>query len=289
MIPRLLILVLVLAFGVSITGVLVAIQWNDRAAALRESTPSDSTADPRAMAEGETAAPAASQQTASATSVAAAPTVVPEPTEAPATSSTASRATGDESDQPPAFISSDPELRDTYQRARAIYTDPAETEESRQGKIRVLQRNRGEEAVTLVLRYVPVVDLEDGTVQTFDSHMREMADTYDSERGSSMDRDPVGAAMKILFDPSAENIRNMTGIGGSSNSSSASQKEDDDWYEEQERRRREEQRRYEQEQAQQELEESWEDVQDSWQGVEDAVEEASETLSDIINSLGEDR
>ena len=101
-------------------------------------------------------------------------------------------------DDPPAFISRDPELKDTYERARQIYTDPNETEESRRNKIRVLQGNVGQEAVTLVLRYVPVVDLEDGTVQTSDSHMREMAETYDSERGSPIDRDPVGATMKIL-------------------------------------------------------------------------------------------
>ena len=288
MIPRLLVLVLVLAFGVSITGVLVAIQWNDRTAALQEVTPGNATTDSWAMAVEENGTPDTSQQLASTASVAA-PTAVPEPTEAQDTSSTAAQGTDDESQQPPAFISNDPELRDTYQRARAIYTDPTETEESRQRKIRVLQRNRGEEAVTLVLRYVPVIDLEDGTVQTFDSHMRQMADTYDSERGSPMDRDPVGAAMKILFDPSPGNITEMTGIGGSNSNWSSRKEEDDDWYEEQERRRREEQRRYEQEQARQELEESWEDVQDSWQGVEDAVDEASETLSDIIKSWGEDR
>ena len=289
MILRLLVAVFILAVGVSITGVLVAIEWNERAATVLQPTPSDATTDPRAMAEGQNGTAVTSQQTASGSSVAAAPTAIPGPTETPAGGSTLAQATGDESDQPPAFISDDPELRETYQRARAIYTDPYETEESRQRKIRVLQRSRGEEAVTLVLRYVPVIDLEDGTVQTFDSHMREMADTYDSQRGAPMDQDPVGAAMKILFDPSPENIIEMTGMGGSSSSFSSSQQDDNDWYEEQERRRREEQRRYEQEQARQELDESWEDVQDSWQGVEDAVDEASETFSDIIKTWGEDR
>ena len=42
--------------------------------------------------------------------------------------------------------------------------------------------------------------------------MREMAESYDSEPGSPLDRDPVGATMKILFDPSPENIRRMTGL-----------------------------------------------------------------------------
>lgn len=289
MIFRLLVLVLVLAFGVSITGVLVAIQWNNQAAAPREATPDNVTADHRPTGAEENATPDGVGQEVRTSNAGTAPTVVPKAMAEPEMTSAASRPTESESHQPPAFISNDPELRETYQRARAIYSDRTETEESRQRKIRVLQRNVGEEAVAQVLRYVPVVDLEDGTVQTFDSHMREMADTYDSQRGSPIDRDPVGAAMKILFDPSPENIIEMTGIGGSGSSWSPSQKEDDDWYEEQERRRREEQRRYEQEQARQELEESWEDVQDSWQDVGDAVDEASETLSDIVNSWGEDR
>ena len=289
MIPRLLVLVLVLAFGVSITGVLVAIQWNDRAAAPRESTPGDATTDSRAMAVEENGTPATSPQEGSPSNAGAAPTSAREATAEPEIASAAAQLADNDADQPPAFISNDPELKDTYQRARAIYNDPTETEESRERKIRALQRNSGEEAVTLVLRYVPVIDLEYGTFQTFDSHMREMADSYDPESGSPMDRDPVGAAMKILFDPSPENITEMMGIGTSNSSGSSSREEDDDWYEEQERRRREEQRRYEQEQARQELEESWEDVQDSWQGVEDAVDEASETFSDIIKSWGEDR
>ena len=289
MLPRLLVLILVLAFGLSITGVLVAIKWSDRAAVLREATPTEVMATPRAMAGEENATPFTSPQGNAARNIAAAPTAAQEATTEPEPASAAVPGTGNDADQPPAFISNDPELKDTYQRARAIYNDPTETEESRERKIRVLQRNAGEEAVTLVLRYVPVIDLEDGTFQTFDSHMREMADTYDPESGSPMDRDPVGAAMKILFDPSPENITEMMGIGTSNSSGSSSREEDDDWYKEQERRRREEQRRYEAEQAREELEESWENVQDSWQGVEDSVDEASDTLSDIIKSWGEDR
>ena len=220
------------------------------------------------------------------------PTPLPTPEPSfPKTESVTSGAVGGTEDiafdQPPAFIYDDPELRETYQRARTIYTDPSETEVSRQRKIRVLQQNVGAEAVTLVLRYVPVVDLKDGTIQTFDSHMREMAKSYDSERGSPLDRDPVGATMKMLFDPSPETIREMTGIGPALDDSSSNENQYDDRYEE-ESRRRERQRAYEAEQAREELRESWEDVQESLEEVGDAVGEASETLSDVFKSLRED-
>ena len=155
MIPRLLVLVLVLAFGVSITGVLVATQWNDRAAALREATPGEATTDSRAMAVEENGTPATSPQESSPSNAGAAPTSAWEATAEPEMASAAVQVADNDADQPPAFISNDPELRDTYQRARAIYADPTETEESRQRKIRVLQRNSGEEAVDACFALCP--------------------------------------------------------------------------------------------------------------------------------------
>ena len=113
----------------------------------------------------------------------------------------------------PAFISRDPELRAAYNEAREIFTDVNETEESRRAKARVMQQNRGKETLTLVLRYVPIVDLGNGEVQKFDDYMRDVASSYDAGPDSPMGRDPVGAAMTMFFDPSADTVAAMTGIG----------------------------------------------------------------------------
>ncbi len=113
----------------------------------------------------------------------------------------------------PAFVSHDPRLRSAYDRAKVILTSSQETDTSRRKKLRVLQDEVGQETLTLILRYVPVVDREEKTVQSFDSYMRELAGSYDSGRGSPIDRDPVGATMRIFFDPSPETISAMTGIG----------------------------------------------------------------------------
>ena len=114
---------------------------------------------------------------------------------------------------PPAFVSRDPELNESYERAKKILTNSSETEESRREKIRILQQDVGQETMTLLLRYVPIIDLEKGTVQTFDDYMRDIASSYHSGSDSPIERDPVGAAMSLLFDPSADNIAALTGIG----------------------------------------------------------------------------
>lgn len=114
---------------------------------------------------------------------------------------------------PPAFISRDPELRAAYNQARGMFTDVNETEESRREKARVMQQSLGEEKMTLLLRYMPIVDLQSGKVESFDGYMRDMASSYDSGSGSPMDLDPVGAAMTMFFDPSADTVAAMTGIG----------------------------------------------------------------------------
>ena len=288
MLVRLLTLLLVVSLGLSVTGVLVAIEWQNRVAQLHQATPSETDATHRAAADEQRMSTTVAPQGNAARSVGDGETGSPGATAGEAYGTAPFRGEDIDADQPPAFISDDPKLMETYQRARTIYTDPSETEESRQRKIRVLQRNVGAEAVTLVLRYVPVLDLKNGSVQTFDSHMREMAKEYDSERGSPLDRDPVGATMKILFDPSPENIREMTGIGAALDGFSSSEKEEDDPFEEEERRRREQQRSYEAERAREEVRESWEDVKESWEDVGDAVDDASETLSDIFKSWRED-
>ena len=115
---------------------------------------------------------------------------------------------------PPAFVSRDPNLLSSYNQAKEILTSPSySTEKARRDELIVLQDSIGQEHFTILLRYVPIVDLETGEVQTFDAYMRETAASFESNSGSPIDRDPVGAAMRIFFDPSADTISTMTGIG----------------------------------------------------------------------------
>ena len=122
-----------------------------------------------------------------------------------------------EDSPPPAFISRDPELLSTYNQAKEILTSPSySTEKARRDELIVLQDSVGQEHLTILLRYVPIVDFETGEVQTFDAYMRETAASFESNSGSPIDLDPVGATMRIFFDPSADTISAMTGIGLSS-------------------------------------------------------------------------
>ena len=116
-------------------------------------------------------------------------------------------------DQAPAFVKRDTKLMAAYNRAKTVMTDGSNTDDSRRRELRMLQDEVGQETLTLVLRYVPVVDAETGKVETFDNYMRDLASSYGSGGDAPIDRDPVGATMRIFFDPSPETIQAMTGIG----------------------------------------------------------------------------
>jgi hypothetical protein len=116
--------------------------------------------------------------------------------------------------EPPAWIKEDPSANDAYQKAEQIMTDPNCSREDKQDRMRVLQRNVGEELFTTVVRYVPVYDEESGTYMSFDAYMRQMAQDYPcSDADAPINYDPVGATMRIFFDTSDETIAAMTGVG----------------------------------------------------------------------------
>jgi hypothetical protein len=116
--------------------------------------------------------------------------------------------------EPPAWIKEDPSANDAYQKAEQIMTNPNYCREDKQDRMRVLQRNVGEELFTTVVRYVPVYDEQSGTYISFDAYMRQMAKDYPcNDADAPINYDPVGATMRIFFDPSTETIAAMTGIG----------------------------------------------------------------------------
>ena len=114
---------------------------------------------------------------------------------------------------PPVFISRDPELKASYDRARMILSSSTETEETRAEKLRIMQDEVGQERMTLLLRYVPVIDLESGSVRSFDTYIKDLSTAYGASSGSPIERDPIGAGMRIFFDPSPQTISAMTGMG----------------------------------------------------------------------------
>lgn len=114
----------------------------------------------------------------------------------------------------PAWIKENPSANDAYLQAEQIMTDPNYSRKDKQDRMRVLQRNVGEELFTTVVRYVPVYDEESGTYVSFDAYMRQMAQDYPcNDADAPINYDPVGATMRIFFDPSTETIAAMTGIG----------------------------------------------------------------------------
>jgi hypothetical protein len=105
------------------------------------------------------------------------------------------------------------EEKQVYEEATRIMSDNTITPQEKQERMRVLQRNYGEELVTTVMRYVPVYDSQRGQFISFDRYMREFQSEMGSpQSGAPMDRDPIGSAMKIFFDPSPETINEMFGL-----------------------------------------------------------------------------
>lgn len=84
--------------------------------------------------------------------------------------------------------------------------------------MRVLQNNLGEEVIATIMRYVPVYDDEIRKWTTFDSFINNVTQGYESQPGSPIETDPIGAGLRIFFDPSISTIETMTGIRPSDNS-----------------------------------------------------------------------
>ena len=105
------------------------------------------------------------------------------------------------------------QLRSVYDDAAAVLGSRSLSRQQKQDRVRVIQQNYGQGVLTAVIRHVPVYDEASGQMVTFDTYMRNMAGEYSYNSGAPMDLDPVGAALRIFFDPSTETVQSMTGIG----------------------------------------------------------------------------
>lgn len=113
----------------------------------------------------------------------------------------------------PSQVQRDPRLLGTYEETRAVMVDREISAQERQQALTVLQANAGEEVLAQTLRMMPVYCQEDGRFYTFGAYIQKsIAEQGLAEEGSPMERDPVGASMRIFFDPSPETIREMMGV-----------------------------------------------------------------------------
>jgi hypothetical protein len=107
----------------------------------------------------------------------------------------------------------DTKKRTAYQEASQIMADTRLSESEKRDRMRVLQRNYGEETVAWVMRFVPVYDADDKRFYSFDTYMRDFSSDYGSpSSGAPIEKDPVGAGLKIFFDPSTDTITDMLGL-----------------------------------------------------------------------------
>ena len=110
-------------------------------------------------------------------------------------------------------LKKDPVAYEAYEKLNSTLQDPNLSEKEKKAKVRHYQDTYGEEVVTTIIRYVPVYQ-GDGKFTSFDNWMNDFSEqTGGSSSGSApIDRDPVGAAMDIIFDHSPENITEMLGL-----------------------------------------------------------------------------
>jgi hypothetical protein len=94
----------------------------------------------------------------------------------------------------------------------SVSSNPYTSKNEKAEKIRVLQRNAGEEIFTSAMRMVPIYDKKDKKFRTLDSHMRREDSRSSSRSSTPFERDPVGSGMSIFFNSSSSNIKKQLGL-----------------------------------------------------------------------------
>jgi hypothetical protein len=87
---------------------------------------------------------------------------------------------------------------------------PGLTSEQRQERVAQMQSSWGAELLATAVRFVPVYDDRSGSWQSFDSWSRQQVGGSGSD--APFAQDPVGSTVRMLFDPSAQNISRQLGI-----------------------------------------------------------------------------
>lgn len=115
----------------------------------------------------------------------------------------------------PTKIKSNSDLYKAYKEVEDVMSDKSLSNSEKQKQLRIKQDKYGEEVVSYIIRYVPVYNSDKGGFESFDSMMRGFASDYgDSSTSAPIEKDPVGAGMKIFFDPSPDTITDMLGLSG---------------------------------------------------------------------------
>jgi len=102
---------------------------------------------------------------------------------------------------------------DRYEIAKkieSVQNNSSYSEYEKKEKIKIIQRNVGEELFASAMRLVPVINPEKKEIKSFDKYARDMV--KDSPGSSPFEEDPVGATLKIFFDPSSKNIEEMLNL-----------------------------------------------------------------------------
>jgi hypothetical protein len=87
---------------------------------------------------------------------------------------------------------------------------PGLTSEQRQERVTQMQSSWGAELLATAVRFVPIYDDRSDSWQSFDSWSRQQVGGAGSD--APFAQDPVGSTVRMLFDPSAQNITRQLGI-----------------------------------------------------------------------------
>jgi len=117
----------------------------------------------------------------------------------------------EEAEQVPVDVSGDPQKRQLYSQIFRILGDAELTVERKRRELLVLRDDFEEDLVAEVIRHVPMYDKDSDRLIAFEAYLLNFASQHSAVTGAPIETDPVGAAMRIFFDPSPETIGAMTG------------------------------------------------------------------------------
>jgi hypothetical protein len=102
--------------------------------------------------------------------------------------------------------------KEALKEANEVAQNRQMTRNQKEDQFVVLQRKYGEELIASIMRRVPIYEATSERFISFDSYMRGFNEEFGSGSSAPIETDPVGAGMRIFFDPSAETIEEMLGL-----------------------------------------------------------------------------